>query len=154
MTGPRTALIMGHEYTQDEFLDFIATKGTTMPRSTQVDEITLGGRTYSFRKPKSALMIAALMQSKGKNQLESSQIMAEMQLKWIRSGVGKEAWAEIEKRLVDDDDDLDWDDIDEVFKTKTSQLRPTTSSSDSSAPSPTTTPPAGEQKQPESIFGI
>jgi len=99
-------------------------------------------------------MIAALMQSKGKNQLESSQIMAEMQLKWIRAGVGKDAWAEIEQRLVDDEDELDWADIDDVFKTKTSQIRPTTSSSDSSAPSQTTTPSEAAPKPPESIFGI
>ena len=125
-----------------------------MSRNVQVDEIQLGGRTYSFRKPKTAIMIAALMQSKGKNQLESSQIMAEMQLKWIRAGVGKDAWAEIEQRLVDDEDELDWADIDDVFKTKTSQIRPTTSSSDSSAPSQTTTPSEAAPKPPESIFGI
>lgn len=150
----RTALIMGHEYTQDEFLDFIAGKGPAMTRNVQIDEIELGGRTYSFRKPKTAIMIAALMQSKGKNQLESSQIMAGMQIKWIRAGVGKQAWAEIEQRLMDDDDDLDWADLDDVFKTKTSQIRPTTSSSDSSAPSQTTTPSEDAPKPSESIFGI
>lgn len=125
-----------------------------MTRNVQTDEIDLGGRTYTFRKPKTAIMMAALMQSKGKNQLESAQIMAGMQLKWIRAGVGKVAWAEIEQRLMDDDDDLDWADLDEVFKTKTSQIRPTTSSSDSSAPSLTTTPSEGAPKPSESIFGI
>lgn len=153
MTEP-TALIMGREFTQDEFLDFIARKGPEVSRRAETDEIELGGRTYTFRKPKTAIMLAALMQSKGKSPLESSQIMAEMQLKWIRSGVGKEAWAGIEQRLMDEDDDLDWDDIDDVFKTKTSQIRPTTSSSESSAPSPTTTPSADAPKPPESIFGI
>lgn len=154
MAEERTALIMGQEFTQDEFLDFIARKGPAMSRNTQVDEIQLGGRTYTFRKPKTAIMMAALMQSKGKSQLESAQIMAGMQLKWIRAGVGKAAWDEIEQRLMDDEDDLDWEDLDEVFKTKTSQIRPTTSSSDSSAPSQTTTLSADAPKQQESIFGI
>lgn len=150
----RTALIMGHEYTQDEFLDFIAGKGPAMTRDVQTDEIQLGGRTYTFRKPKTAIMMAALMQSRGKSQLESAQIMAEMQIRWIRAGVGKQAWAEIEQRLMDEDDNLDWADLDEVFKTKTSQLRPTTSSSDSSAPSQKTTLSEAAPKPPESIFGI
>lgn len=151
----RTALIMGHEYTQDGFLDFIAGKGhTEMTRPHETYDITLAGRNYQFRQPKTAILIAGLMQSKGKSQLEASQIMAEMQLKWLKAGVGKDAWAEIEARMFDPEDELDWGDIDEVFKTHTTKERPTTSPSDSSDRSLTTTPSEEKPKLPESTFGL
>lgn len=125
-----------------------------MARSHETYDIELGGKTYSFRQPKTAVLMAGLLQSKGKSQLEASQIMAEMQLKWLRAGVGPEAWDEIEKRMFDPDDELDWEDIDEAFKTNTTKARPTTSPSESSDRSVTTTSSEDAPKLPESTFGI
>lgn len=126
-----------------------------MTRPHETYTITLGGRDYQFRQPKTAILIAGLMQSKGKSQIEASQIMAEMQLKWLKAGLGKEAWADVEARMFDPDDELDWGDIDEVFKTHTvAKQRPTTSPSDSSDQWPTMTPSEEKPSLPESTFGI
>jgi len=125
-----------------------------MTRVAEIYDIELAGKTYRFRQPKTAILMAGLMQSKGKSQLEASQIMAEVQLKWLKAGVGKEVWAEIEERMFDPEDELDWADIDEVFKTNITKERPTTSPSESSDRSAMTTLSEERPKLPESTFGI
>jgi hypothetical protein len=127
-------------------------------RPHEVGEVTLAGITYPFKTPKIAIVLSAMIRARGKSQFEQEQIVMEAQAKWMRKAVGVENWAKIEARLFDDDDDpLDWPDINDAFQEKLAEQknggRPTTSSSDSQLPSPTTTPSEEKPKQPESIFG-
>lgn len=118
--------------------------------------VLLGGVNYEFRTPKVAPVLSAIVRMKGKEEIEQMQILFEAQAKWLRSGVGDEAWRQIEQRLADEDDELDWTDISQLFQDQMSadSGRPSTSSSESSASSPKTSSSEDEPKQQESIFGI
>lgn len=126
------------------------------PRPHEVGEIELGGQTYPFTTPKIGPYLSALIRAKGKKtNIERGMIIGEAQAKWFEAGLGKQVWKEVQERLEDYDDALDWEDLPEVFKAKIgdSAERPTTSSSDSPPPSPTTTPSEEKPKELESIFG-
>lgn len=131
-------------------------------RPHEIDEIKLGGKTYPFTTPKMGPYLSAILrakQLKGTNRekliADQGLIIGEAQAKWFEAGLGKQTWKEVQKRLEDYDDVLDWEDLPVVFNEKMGDHagRPTTSSSDSPQLSPTTTPSEEKQKQPESIFG-
>lgn len=130
-------------------------------RPHEVGEIELGGKTYPFTTPKIGPYLSALIrarQLKGSGEelkIKQGMIIGEAQAKWFSAGLGKEIWKEVQERLEDYDDTLDWEDLPKAFKEKMGDNagRPTTSSSDSPPPSPTTTPSEEKPKQLESIFG-
>lgn len=126
-------------------------------RPHEYDEIDLGGKTYPFKTPKVGPYLSALIRAKQTRTSVANQglIIGEAQAKWFAAGLGKEAWKEVQERLEDYDDVLDWEDLPVAFKEKMGDQagRPTTSSSDSPQLSPTTTPSEEKPKQPESIFG-
>lgn len=131
-------------------------------RPHEVGEIELGGRTYPFTTPKigpylSALIRAKQLRGSGEDlKVKQGMIIGEAQAKWFEAGLGKQTWKEIQERLEDYGDVLDWEDLPEVFKKKMgpdSADRPTTSSSDLPPQLPTTTPSEEKPKPEESIFG-
>jgi len=127
------------------------------PRPHEIGEIKIGGQTYSFTTPKAAIVMSALIQMKGKREIEQTQILISAQATWLKKGLGDEGWSEIERRLTDDDDILDWHHLSEAFQEAIAQSsgpRPTTSSNASFPESRPATPSEEKPKQPESIFGI
>lgn len=126
-----------------------------MSRARETVTIELAGVEYEFKTPKVAPVLSAIVQMKGKNEIEQMQILFSAQAKWLKSGVGEEVWSQIEDRLVDEDDELDWSDVAQLFQDQMSGSsgRPSTSSSESSASSPKTSYSEDEPKKPESIFG-
>ena len=125
-------------------------------RPHEVGEIELGGKTYPFTTPKIGPYLSAMIRAKSvKGVGNQGIIIGEAQAKWFGAGLGKQAWREVQERLEDYDDVLDWEDLPAVFTEKfgDSADRPTTSSSDLPQASPTTTPSEEKPKPPESIFG-
>lgn len=126
-------------------------------RQHEIGEIELGGKMYPFTTPKIGPYLSALIRAKSVKGIErQGVIIGEAQAKWFGAGLGKQAWREVQERLEDYDDILDWEDLPEVFKSKIGEdsgPRPTTSSSDSPQPSPTTTPSEEKPNPLESIFG-
>ena len=120
------------------------------------ETLVLEGVAYPFRTPKVAIVLSALLRSRGvTDQIERTQILLGAQADWLRSGVGDEAWADIERRLMDEEDTLDWPHISGAFEERMSAdaARPTTSSAGSSVPSSATTPSAAEPSRVVSMFG-
>lgn len=125
-------------------------------RPHETGTIELGGRIYAWKTPKVAIIMSAMFRAKGLSEEESNQILLEAQAKWIRAGVGKQAWQEIEQRMFEDEDDpMDWPEIIHRFNEKVAEAsnRPFTSSSGSPDPLPETSPSVEKPKQPGSIFG-
>lgn|SRR5690625_707990 len=121
------------------------------------ETLTLAGKTYPFKTPKVAIVLSALLRSKGvTDTIERTTILIGAQAEWVRRGIGDEAWADVENRMMNDDDPLDWPDISQAFEERMSADagRPTMSSPGSSVPSPVTTSPEGKPNQSGSMFGI
>lgn len=121
------------------------------------ETIVLAGKTYPFKTPKVAIVLSALLRSKSAaDDLERSTILVTAQAEWLRSGIGAEAWEDVERRMMDDDDPLDWPDISAAFESAMSSdsARPTTSSPESSATSLPTTQAEAEPSRPASMFGL
>lgn len=121
------------------------------------ETLTLAGRSYPFKTPKVAIVLSALLRSRGiTDQIERVQILVGAQAEWVKRGIGAEAWADVEARMQDDDDPLDWPDISSAFEERMSADagRPTTSSAGSSEPLSATTSLEAKPSPPASMFGI
>lgn len=111
--------------------------------------VDIGGKPYSFRAPKAAILLSALINAKGKSEVETQQIVLGAQARSLHSALGDEGWADILERLSadPDDDSLDWPDLQEAFEEimgNKAAARPTMSSVESLPASPTT--PASEER--------
>lgn len=116
--------------------------------------VTIGGKDYPYRAPKVAVMMSALIRSRGKSQIETAQNIAAAQVDSLRQALGSDGWADVEARLSSDDP-LDWDDLVDAYQyvTGESSGRPTTSSAASSGQSSETSLSEEKPKPAESIFG-
>ena len=118
-------------------------------------EIDLAGVTYPFQTPKVAIIISALMELKGQPEVQQEIIMVDAQARFMKQGLGTRGWEDVQRRLDDEDDELDWPHIVEAFKAvqARSGARPTTSSGESMAPSPRVTFSGAEQSTGVSTSG-
>lgn len=123
----------------------------------RTDTLTLAGVTYPFRTPKVAIVLSALMRLKGiTDETEKISIMVTAQAEWVLAGIGQEAWDDVERRMLDPEDPIDWPDIAKAFEEKVSldAGRPTMSPAESSAPSPATTLSEEKPSRSASMFGL
>lgn len=126
-----------------------------MVRPHETIDLELAGVTYPFQTPKVAIIISALMELKGKPEVQQEIIMVDAQARYMRQGLGKDGWADVQRRLEDPDDPLDWPDVVKGFQEAQSRStgRPTTSSGGSTVPSPRATFSGAVPSTEGSTFG-
>lgn len=121
----------------------------------QTIQLELAGVLYPFKVPKIARIMQVFASVKDMTPDQQELHVTSAQLDWMKKGFSESAWADIERRFDDDDDDLDFTDlIPNGFNEALRQVssRPTTSSSASSQPQQRTTPSVVEPSPPASTF--